>query len=243
MVRLCLVVLVVCALIVTGCPNKSPEKQPVEKPAETDTAKGAPKPEKENTPEPEKKAEKQDSEKPGNESGKENAPEPEKPEKKELIEIEVGVIETDFGKIVIEFYPDIAPKTVARIKELIGKGFYNGLTFHRVVPGFCIQGGDPDGTGGGGTGQKIPAEFSNRQFVEGSVGMARRGDDINSNDCQFFITLDRASNLDNLYTLFGHVIEGMKIAHEIEKVPVIGQKPKDTILILSFTLEKRKKAE
>jgi peptidylprolyl isomerase len=233
MVRLCFVALAVCALIVTGCPKNSPEKPPVEKETETDTGKETPKPEKEDTPEPEKETEKED------------AAKPEKTEKEEPEEIEVGVIETDFGKIVIEFYPDIAPKTVARMKELIEKGFYNGLTFHRVVPAFCIQGGCPDGTGRGGTGQNIPGEFSNRQFDDGAVGMARSRDP-NSNDCQFFITLSRAANvadLDGQYTLFGHVIEGLDVAHKIEQQPVIGQKPKDTILILSFTLEKRTKEE
>ncbi len=212
MSRLCLTVLALCALVVFGC-AKAPQEKPEKETAKVDT------------PEPEK------------ETSKET-------EKEEPQEIEVGVIETEFGKIVIEFYPDSAPKTVARIKELIKRRFYNGLTFHRVVPGFCIQGGDPAGTGRGGTGQNIPGEFSNRQFDDGAVGMARRGDDVNSNDCQFFITLSRAENvagLDGLYTLFGHVIEGLDVAHKIEKLPVIGQKPKDTILILSFTLEKRKK--
>ena len=243
MVRLCFIALVIFALVGMGCPKTPPEKSPAGKETETDTGKETPKADKKDTPEPEKEAEKEDSPEPGKENEKEDTSEPEKEaEKEEPKEIEVGVIETDYGKIVIEFFPDIAPKTVARIKELIGKGFYNGLTFHRIAPGFCIQGGCPDGTGSGGTGQKIPGEFSNRQFVEGSVGMAR-SNDPNSNDCQFFITLDRASHLDTQYTLFGHVIEGMEVAHEIEKLPVIGQKPKDTVLILSLTLEKRKKAQ
>jgi peptidylprolyl isomerase len=157
-----------------------------------------------------------------------------------LVEVEVGSLETKFGKMVIEFYPNLAPKTVKRIKELIGKGFYDGLIFHRVAPGFCIQGGDPTGTGRGGTGVNIPGEFSKEPFVEGSVGMAR-SNDPDSNDCQFFITLSRKSHLDGEYTLFGKVIEGMDVAHKIEKVPLKGGSvPKDDVHILSFRLEKRK---
>ncbi len=151
----------------------------------------------------------------------------------------VGVLKTNFGKMVIEFYPDLAPKTVKRIRQLIRKRFYDGLTFHRVVPGFVIQGGCPLGNGTGGTGQKIEAEFSKTPYKDGSVGMARAADP-NSNDCQFFITLDRTSNLDNKYTLFGKVIEGLDVAHKIEKVPTDNSKPRNKVKIVSFRLEKRK---
>jgi len=156
--------------------------------------------------------------------------------------VEVGVLETKFGTMVIEFYPDLAPRTVKRIKELIGKGFYDGLIFHRVVPGFCIQGGDPEGTGRGGTGVKIPGEFTKTPFVDGSLGMAR-SQDPDSNDCQFFITLGRTANLDNQYTLFGKVIEGLDVAHKIEKLPLEGERgmtrPKEEVKITGFRLEKR----
>jgi peptidylprolyl isomerase len=155
---------------------------------------------------------------------------------------EVGVIQTNFGKIVVEFYPDLAPKTVARIKELVGQGFYDGLIFHRIVPGFCIQGGDPTGTGSGGTGTKIPGEFTDTPFENGSLGMAR-AQDPNSNDCQFFFTLGRISHLDNQYTLFGRVIEGLDVLRKMEKVPLEGPqgmtKPKEAVRIEKFTLENR----
>jgi peptidylprolyl isomerase len=154
-------------------------------------------------------------------------------------EVEVGVMETDFGKIVIEFYPDLAPKTVARIKELINKEHYDGLIFHRIVPGFCIQGGDPTGTGSGGTGVKIPGEFTKTPYVDGSVGMART-QDPDSNDCQFFITLGRTANLDNQYTLFGKVIEGLDVVHKIEKVETMNSRPANDVHIKSFKLEMRK---
>lgn len=157
-------------------------------------------------------------------------------------EVEVGVLETRFGNVVVEFYPDLAPKTVARIKELIADEFYNGLIFHRIVPGFCVQGGDPTGTGRGGTGVKIPGEFTKTPFEDGSLGMARSADP-DSNDCQFFITLGRIPNLDNQYTLFGKVIEGIDIVHQMEKVPLAGeegfQKPVEEVRIDKFTLEKR----
>lgn len=171
-------------------------------------------------------------------------PEPAKPVKKPdkmVGDKEVGVLETNFGTIVIRFYPDLAPKTVARIKELIKQGFYDGLTFHRIVPDFCIQGGDPTGTGRGGTGQNLPAEFTQTPFEDGSVGMAR-AQDPNSGDCQFFITLSRndsVANLDNKYTLFGKVIEGLDIAHKIEKVECDSQKPKKQVSITRFHLNER----
>lgn len=240
MAKLCFTALVILALAALGCSEAAQEKPPEEAEAKAEMEKKEPAPRKEDKPEPEKEAEKEASENAQKEVGEEKEKEPEQ----EPQEIEVGVIETDFGKIVIEFYPDLAPKTVTRIKELIGKGFYNGLIFHRVVPGFCIQGGCPDGTGSGGTGQNIPGEFSTKQFADGSVGMAR-SNDPNSNDCQFFITLGRASNLDGQYTLFGHVIEGLDVAHKIAGVPAEGpegmKKPKEEVCILGFSLEKRKK--
>ncbi|MBL4691706.1 MAG: peptidylprolyl isomerase, partial [Magnetovibrio sp.] len=90
------------------------------------------------------------------------------------------------GRVVIDLRPDLAPKHVARIKQLVREGFYDGLTFHRVLDGFMAQGGDPEGTGMGGSGQNLPAEFSQEPFVRGILGMARSSD-INSADSQFFI--------------------------------------------------------
>src|SRR6266436_2788473 len=115
-------------------------------------------------------------------------------------------IETEKGKIVFEMYPDVAPKTVARITELVKKGFYNGLKFHRVVPGFVIQGGDPKGDGTGGSGVKLPAEFNKMKHVTGTVAMAR-AQDPNSADSQFYICLADQPGLDNQYTIFGQVTD------------------------------------
>src|SRR3954466_2051691 len=96
------------------------------------------------------------------------------------------IIETSKGSVAIEMRPDLAPRHVARIKELARKGFYDGIVFHRVIDGFMAQGGDPTGTGTGGSGVTLPAEFSSEPFVRGTVGMAR-SQDPNSADSQFFI--------------------------------------------------------
>jgi cyclophilin family peptidyl-prolyl cis-trans isomerase len=124
------------------------------------------------------------------------------------------VITTTKGVIKYKFYSKDAPKTVARMVELIQQGFYNGLTFHRVVPGFVIQGGDPSGNGTGGSGQKLPAEFNERRHVEGTVAMARAADP-NSADSQFYISLGRHPHLDRSYTVFGQVTEGQDAAKQI----------------------------
>jgi len=124
------------------------------------------------------------------------------------------VMTTTKGVIKYKFYSKDAPKTVARMVELIQQGFYNGLTFHRVVPGFVIQGGDPVGNGTGGSGQKLPAEFNERRHVEGTVAMARSSDP-NSADSQFYISLGTHPHLDRSYTVFGQVIEGQNVARQI----------------------------
>ena len=120
------------------------------------------------------------------------------------------------GRVVIELRPDLAPKHVARIKQLAREGFYDGLTFHRVMSGFMAQGGDPDGTGMGGSGQNLPAEFSREPFVRGVMGMAR-SQDINSADSQFFIMLGDAPYLNNQYTVWGKVSKGMDFVDNIKK--------------------------
>ena len=120
------------------------------------------------------------------------------------------------GRVVITLRPDLAPKTVARIKELTRQGFYNGLAFHRVIAGFMAQTGDPRGDGTGGSGQKLPAEFTNTPFERGTVGMARASDP-NSADSQFFICLAPASFLDGKYTVFGEVASGMEYIDAIKK--------------------------
>ena len=126
------------------------------------------------------------------------------------------VINTPHGDIEVELFPEDAPKTVSRIKELVGKGFYNGLVFHRVVPGFVVQGGDPLGNGTGGSGQNLPAEFNSKQHVEGTVAMARAADP-NSADSQFYISLGRHPHLDNNYTVLGQVVSGMEAVKKIQQ--------------------------
>jgi peptidylprolyl isomerase len=120
------------------------------------------------------------------------------------------------GRVVIEMRPDLAPKHVARIRELVRKGFYNGVVFHRVIDGFMAQGGDPTGTGTGGSGVKLPAEFSKEPFVRGTVGMARAASP-DSADSQFFICFAPAPFLDGKYTVWGQVIKGMEYVDKIKK--------------------------
>ncbi len=120
------------------------------------------------------------------------------------------------GRVVIEMRPDLAPKHVKRIKELVRKGFYDGVPFHRVIAGFMAQTGDPTGTGSGGSGQKIKAEFSREPHMRGIVSMARPGD-VNGADSQFFIVLAESSFLDGQYTVWGKVTSGMEFVDKIKK--------------------------
>jgi cyclophilin family peptidyl-prolyl cis-trans isomerase len=129
------------------------------------------------------------------------------------------VIETEKGTIKFRFYSEDAPNTTARIAELVQSGFYDGLIFHRVVPGFVIQGGDPTGTGTSGSGQKQKLEINPRKHTLGAVAMAR-AQDPDSADSQFYITLDTIPHLDGSYTVFGQVVEGMDIVQSI----VVGDK-------------------
>lgn len=122
----------------------------------------------------------------------------------------------DDGVVTIKMRPDLAPRHVARIKELVREKFYDGLLFHRVIGGFMAQTGDPLGNGTGGSGVNLPAEFSNTPFVRGSVGMARSASP-NSADSQFFIMFGRSAHLDNQYTLWGEVVEGMGHVGRIER--------------------------
>ena len=134
----------------------------------------------------------------------------------------IVVLETDYGDIEIELRPDKAPKTVANFLKLTKEGFYNGLTFHRVIPGFVIQGGDPEGTGRGGPGNTIPAEITDLKHTPGAVATARLGDEVNpqkaSSGSQFYISLGTLRNLDGNYTVFGYVTKGMDVAQKIAAV-------------------------
>jgi peptidylprolyl isomerase len=113
------------------------------------------------------------------------------------------------GRVVIEMRPDLAPQHVARIKELTRQGFYDGIVFHRVIEGFMAQTGDPTGTGTGGSGANLPAEFSREPFVRGTLGMAR-AQSPDSADSQFFIMFAPGPFLDGKYTVWGQVVEGME---------------------------------
>jgi peptidyl-prolyl cis-trans isomerase B (cyclophilin B) len=154
--------------------------------------------------------------------------------KKPLVTIEME----DGSKIKAELYPDIAPKTVDNFIALIQKGFYDGLIFHRVIPGFMIQGGDPNGNGTGGSDKTIPGEFTKNGFennldhTRGVLSMAR-SKDFNSASSQFFIMVKDYPSLNKNYASFGKVIEGMEIADKIVSVekdsndkPLIPQKMK-----------------
>jgi len=153
-------------------------------------------------------------------------------------ENKVAVISTNFGDMVVEFYPDIAPMHVESFMALVNEEYFNGTTFHRVIPGFMIQGGDPNsrnenrathGTGGRagkffGLGNEedpstwlIPQEFSNTPHVKGILSMARTNDP-NSASSQFFVCHDNANFLDNNYTVFGKVIDGLDIIDQIANV-------------------------
>ncbi len=123
-------------------------------------------------------------------------------------------IETAHGEILIELYPDSAPNTVANFKALAGKGYYDGLTFHRVIAGFMAQGGDPKGTGTGGPGYKVKAEFNDRKHLRGTVAMARSADP-DSAGSQFYICFGPQPHLDGQYTIFGQVVEGMDAVDQI----------------------------
>ena len=125
-------------------------------------------------------------------------------------------LELKDGTVIIEMFPQLAPKHVARIKELAGEGYYDGKTWHRVIDGFMAQAGSATGDGRGGSGQKIPAEFSEEKHVRGIASMARTSDP-NSADAQFFIMLDDAPHLDGKYTVWGRVVSGMEFVEKIKK--------------------------
>lgn len=120
------------------------------------------------------------------------------------------------GTVVIQMYPEKAPNHVARIKELVRQKFYDGIVFHRVIDGFMAQTGDPTGTGTGGSGQNIKAEFNDLHHVRGTVSMARAASN-DSADSQFFICFKPASFLDGQYTAWGQVISGMEYVDNITK--------------------------
>lgn len=160
------------------------------------------------------------------------------------------IMETSMGKIVLELWPDVAPKSCQSFVYLVGTGFYDSLTVHRVVPGFLIQAGDPGGTGTGGPGYSVPSEFSTKLLHEdGTLAMARRVDPqlktgsverpeyLNSAGSQFFICLDRTESLDGKYTVFGKVVEGLDVVHRIAQTPAQRERPVAPVLLTKVSLE------
>ncbi|MCF4164906.1 peptidylprolyl isomerase [Zavarzinia compransoris] len=142
------------------------------------------------------------------------------------------LLELKDGTVVVELRPDLAPVHVARIKELTREGFYDGIVFHRVIEGFMAQTGDPTGTGMGGSGKNLKAEFTNEPFLRGTMGMAR-AQNPNSADSQFFICFQPARFLDGQYTVVGRVTSGMEFVDKIKRG--VGQSgsvpdPKDKII-------------
>lgn len=157
---------------------------------------------------------------------------------------DAAYLELKSGRVTVQLRPDLAPRHVARIRELIGQGYYDGLKFHRVIGGFMAQTGCPDGTGMGGSGQKIKAEFSDEPFVRGTFGMARSSNP-DSGDSQFFITFGPTPHLDGQYTVWGQVIDGMEHVDDLAE----GEPPREPDSIIKFSLatntetaKKRKKS-
>lgn len=137
-----------------------------------------------------------------------------------------ALFKTDKGNVEFEFLSKKAPNTVKRIKELVHQGFYNGIVFHRVVPKFVAQAGDPTGTGTSGSGVKLKAEFNDVKHERGIISMARAFDK-DSADSQFFIVLEKAPHLDGKYTAFGKMTKGLDIIDKISK----GDKIQSAVLV------------
>jgi peptidyl-prolyl cis-trans isomerase B (cyclophilin B) len=147
-----------------------------------------------------------------------------------------ATMETDQGTIELEFWPDVAPKTVENFLTLARKGYYNGLIFHRVIPGFMIQGGCPQGTGTGGPGYQIKAEFNKRKHVRGVISMARSANP-DSAGSQFFLMHKDSPHLDGAYTGFGQITSGIEVVDKIVAVPTgANDRPKNPPKILKVTV-------
>jgi cyclophilin family peptidyl-prolyl cis-trans isomerase len=147
-----------------------------------------------------------------------------------------ATMQTNHGAIELELYPDDAPKTVDNFVKLARDGFYDGVIFHRVIPDFMIQGGDPTGTGSGGPGYSFEDEFNEHKVERGALAMANAGP--NTNGSQFFIvTTDAAPWLDGKHTVFGRVMSGMDVADKISELPRDARdKPQDDVVIESVSV-------
>jgi peptidylprolyl isomerase/peptidyl-prolyl cis-trans isomerase B (cyclophilin B) len=226
-------------LSVAVCQKKTQQEKPSAAPPKEAELSSAPeeaaKPEEE--PKPEEKPVEAEAPKEEEPAPAEEKPETTAPEESEMKETEkpaeaappkeitrdnaAAIIElAKGGRIVMEFYPKDAPNTVDNFIKLAKKGFYDGLTFHRVVPGFVVQGGDPLGNGRGGPGYTIKAEFNSRKHLTGTLAMAR-STDPDSAGSQFYICLEPQPGLDGQYTVFGQVIEGMDLVKGIAKGDVM----------------------
>jgi len=167
------------------------------------------------------------------------------------IDNEVAVLETSYGRIVIEFFPRAAPKHIDNFKELAREGFYDGTKFHRIAKSknrpVAVQGGDPNTINGDretwGQGQKgqktVPAEFSTLKHERGIVSAARREKDINSASSQFFICVGPQPGFDGQYSIFGRVIDGMKVVDSIALAPTMGEVPIDPVVLDRVLIVKR----
>ncbi|HEY9900400.1 MAG TPA: peptidylprolyl isomerase [Pantanalinema sp.] len=145
---------------------------------------------------------------------------------------------TSKGKFTVVLFPKEAPKTVANFEKLVKKGFYDGLVFHRVIPGFVAQGGDPEGTGGGGPGYTIPDELdSSLKHIRGSLAMAKTMAP-NSGGSQFYIGFQPLPSLDGRYTVFGQVISGMDVVDKLQATEGPGANPAKPDKMLKVTLVK-----
>jgi cyclophilin family peptidyl-prolyl cis-trans isomerase len=152
----------------------------------------------------------------------------------------IAVIETSMGTFKVEFFPEVAPNTVQSFIHLANKGFYNGLTFHRVIDGFVIQGGCPVGNGTGGPGYRLKAEFNELNHELGVLSMARSADP-DSAGSQFFVCLGDVPHLDNKYTVFGGTIEGIDVVKAIGKVATDqNDAPLEKVIIKSIKIEDKK---
>ena len=175
------------------------------------------------------------------------APNKETPVKPSQGKKEVAVIKTGLGTIVFEFLPDVAPKMVENFKDLARSGFYDGTTFHRVINGFMIQGGDPlskdsdptnDGSGEGP--RRMPAEFTTKYNHKRGMVSTARASDPDSGSCQFFIVQKDSPSLDNKYTIFGRVLEGMDVVDKISTVPKDrNDRPLKNVVMEKVTIETR----
>ena len=160
---------------------------------------------------------------------------------------EIAVLETSLGTIELKFFPDKAPKHVENFQKLAKEGFYDGTTFHRVIPGFMIQGGDPNSKdsdqrhrhGSGGPGHSVDAEFNDTPHKRGILSMAR-AEDPNSAGSQFFIVVKDSLFLDQNYTAFGEVVQGMDVADKIVGVARDGgDNPVEPVVVNSVSIESR----